>query len=438
MIGKALGEGLIGAARCAIRGGNQNDAMALSARASHGPGGQEGFIVGMGMNEYQGGHACQCRVASTNVRIAHVSDCYAPRTGGIETQVAALARAQAASGDDVCVITATPGDGPLRAGVDHDGLVTVFRVAARMPADIPVHPRTRRRVRQIIQAWRPDVVHIHSGVVSPFAWSAFREVADLGVPRIVTVHSMWGPIAEPMHRIFDQHLPWRDSLTRVTSVSAVAAQQVSAALGASVGVIPNGIDPGLWPIQETRRQPHELRIVSVLRLAPRKRVGALVNILAQAAREFPEDIRLSGAIFGVGPLRRWAQRLLDQRGLGSDVTLTGRLDRASIHDRFATSDLFVQASVRESFGIAALEARTSGVPVLARSQTGAGEFITSGVDGLLVDNDDDMVRGLVDLAHDRGTLLAWRTAAEQTQTGMTWPEVLAQTKTEYSHVTLSD
>jgi len=336
------------------------------------------------------------------------------------------------------VITATPGGGVVRSGVDHDGRVAVFRVAAHLPADVPVHPRTRRRVRQIIQAWQPDVVHIHSGVISPFAWGAFREMSALGVPRVVTVHSMWGPIAEPMHRVLDKRLPWHDPQTRVTSVSSVAAQQVSRAINAPVGVIPNGIDPTLWPVQETVAQPDKLRIVSVLRLAPRKRVGALVSILARAAREFPAQIALSGAIIGDGPLRGWAQRLIDRRGLGTSITLTGRLDRASIHDRFATSDLFVQASVRESFGIAALEARTSGVPVLARSQTGAGEFITSGVDGLLVDNDDDMVRGLVVLAHDRGTLLAWRTAAEQTQTGMTWPEVLAQTKTEYRHVTLSD
>ena len=46
------------------------------------------------------------------MRILHVSDCYAPRTGGIETQVRDLARAQAAQGHDVHVLTATTGREP--------------------------------------------------------------------------------------------------------------------------------------------------------------------------------------------------------------------------------------------------------------------------------------------------------------------------------------
>ena len=37
------------------------------------------------------------------MRIVHVSDCYAPRTGGIESQVRDLARAQVAAGHEVVI-----------------------------------------------------------------------------------------------------------------------------------------------------------------------------------------------------------------------------------------------------------------------------------------------------------------------------------------------
>lgn len=376
------------------------------------------------MNEYQRGHTRQCRVASADVRIAHVSDCYAPRTGGIETQVGALARAQAGAGHEVCVITATPGDGEVRAGRDHDGPVTLFRVAAHLPADIPVHPRTRRRVHQIVQAWRPDVIHIHSGVISPFAWGAFREAAALGVPRVVTVHSMWGPLAEPTHRWLDGQLPWHDPKTVISAVSSVAAQRVHDAVQVPVGVIPNGIDPALWPVQNVAPIPGVLRTVSVLRLAPRKRVGALIEILSTASRRFPVELSLQGRVIGDGPTRHRAQRLIQRHGLGEQVTLTGRLDRFGIQRVFAASDLFVQASVRESFGIAALEARTSGLPVLARAQTGAGEFLTSDVDGLLVDDDAAMVDALVDLATDRARLARWTEVAARVPPSVTWTHVL--------------
>ena len=42
------------------------------------------------------------------MRIVHISDCYAPRLGGIETQVRALAMRQAEQGHEVHVLTATP------------------------------------------------------------------------------------------------------------------------------------------------------------------------------------------------------------------------------------------------------------------------------------------------------------------------------------------
>ncbi len=42
------------------------------------------------------------------MRIAHVSDCYLPRLGGIEMQVHDLATRQRAAGHETTVITQTP------------------------------------------------------------------------------------------------------------------------------------------------------------------------------------------------------------------------------------------------------------------------------------------------------------------------------------------
>jgi hypothetical protein len=86
-----------------------------------------------------------CGVRSATVRIAHVSDCYAPRTGGIETQVAALATRQSLAGEDVRVITATPGHDAVFSGDDVVDRITVHRLAARIPFELPIHPRTGAR-----------------------------------------------------------------------------------------------------------------------------------------------------------------------------------------------------------------------------------------------------------------------------------------------------
>jgi glycosyltransferase involved in cell wall biosynthesis len=64
----------------------------------------------------------------------------------------------------------------------------------------------------------------------------------------------------------------------------------------------------------------------------------------------------------------------------------------------------VQPSVKESFGLAALEARTAGLPVVARSQTGTSQFIRDGVEGLLADDDAGMAAAVVRLGQDRGLL----------------------------------
>ena len=61
----------------------------------------------------------------------------------------------------------------------------------------------------------------------------------------------------------------------------------------------------------------------------------------------------------------------------------GRLDRGEILEVFANTDLFLQPSVKESFGLAALEARSAGLPIIARSQTGTTQFVREGQMGIL-------------------------------------------------------
>ncbi|MFM8774511.1 MAG: glycosyltransferase, partial [Actinomycetota bacterium] len=131
------------------------------------------------------------------MRIVHVSDCYLPRTGGIETQVRSLALAQAAAGDDVRIITASPGHDGVRAGHEIVDGLDVERIAVDLPGEIPIHPRTRARVVDSLREQPADVVHVHAGVISPFAWGAVRAAHQLGVPAVVTVHSVWGPLARP-------------------------------------------------------------------------------------------------------------------------------------------------------------------------------------------------------------------------------------------------
>lgn len=356
------------------------------------------------------------------MRIVHVSDCFAPRTGGIETQVGALALRQRDAGHEVSVVTATPG--PAR----WEGL-EVVRVTARMPADLPIHPRTRAHVLPVLRDARPEVVHVHVGAVSPFAWGALRAVREAGVPALVTVHSVWGPLARPGYRLAHLLVGWA-RWARISAVSEVAARLIERAVpeAAPVLVLPNGIDPARWQVPRTDPDPSCLRLVSVMRLAPRKRTAALLRIVDEAAALSGARIRL--ALVGDGPDRARAERAA--RRSRAQVRVLGRLDAEGVRRELGAADAFVQPSVRESFGIAALEARTAGLPVIARAQSGTATFIEDGVSGLLVTDDRGMARAIAGLAGDRALLERMARHNRDHPPAEAWPAVLAGVEAAYA------
>ena len=374
------------------------------------------------------GTAALCRTLFTrvayrhSVRIAHITDCFAPRTGGIETQVQGLAERQMAAGHEVRVVTATPGVDENRSGRDVVAWIPVLRVAARLPFDLPVHPNTRAHVLDFLRRERIDVAHVHAGAASPFAWGGIRAARQARVPTVVTVHSMWDAVTRSGNRFLDRTAWGMGSGVILSAVGTAAAKRVEEALKQPVLVLPNGIEPSEWKVTHLPDPDHVIRVVSVLRLAPRKRVLPLVTVLHRAIAASGGRIRAT--IIGDGPESGRVDRYIERHDLTDVITVTGRLTRPRIRAQFATSDVFVQASVRESFGIAALEARTSGLAVVARSESGTADFVTNGVEGLLADDDAGLVGALLDLANDHDLLKQILDHNGSVTPEQAWPHVL--------------
>ncbi len=374
------------------------------------------------------------------MRIVHVSDCYPPRLGGIETQVRNLAVRQATAGHDVHVITATPGES-VRNGTEVLDGVTVHRATFRLPADLPVHPRVNSVIHDLLApgggAGGADAVHVHGGVVSPFAYPGMRVARKLGLPTVLTIHGVWGGVFAPTAKLTEGLLTWAQWGVVLTAVSDAAADPIRSVVGAGVPVslLPNGIDVDHWRVAHVAGDPDETRLIAVMRLAPRKRAMALVQMAHGASRMLPSGKRLRLTVVGNGPVAAQLQRYVAKHGLTTGrfvVDLPGRLTPDQVKAALAASDAFVAPAKLESFGIAALEARTAGLPVLAYASTGIRTFVHHEVEGLLARDDRQMVDNICRIASDvalRETIAAHNRSTEPSES---WPHVLEVAEAAYA------
>lgn len=350
-----------------------------------------------------------------------MTDCYLPRLGGIEVQVSDLVAAQRAAGHQVEVATATAG--PELPGV--------HRIAVPLPFDLPVHPLGGARITSLLAERRPDVVHVHVGAVSPFGWQGARAAGRAGLPTVVTVHSMWDPVTRGIYAALRTTFEWHRWGLVVTAVSTAAAAGVRAVAGRDVPVhvIANGLDVPRWrPSCPAGGRDGVVHVVAVGRLAPRKQPVSLLRMLRAARARVPDEVAMRATIVGDGPARRSMERFVAAHGLESWVSMPGRRSRDQVAEVLAGGDIFVAPAPRESFGIAALEARAAGLPVLARTEGGVGDFVRHGTEGLLAGTFDEMAAALALLCTDHA-LRERITVHNRTvpPTVGTWPSVLADT-----------
>ena len=351
------------------------------------------------------------------MRVLHLTDHYLPVLGGIETHVAALAARHAARGDAVTVLTSTSASADGRHA-DDDGPVAV------------------RRARSVVDGARfdftaYDVVHAHVSVVAPFSSPLAALARRQGVPTVVTVHSLWsgmGPIPVAAASLAGL----RRSPVLWTSVSRVAADQLSLRLPGRphVAVLPNAVDvaPRDWSSRNPAGGP--VRLVSTMRVARRKRPLQLLRMFDMLRRTAAQPVHLT--IVGDGPLRPRLERHLSRARLQDSVTVTGRLEPGQVLSRLAEADLYVAPAVLESFGLAALEARCVGLPVVGHAAGGMGDFVRDGVEGWLCASDTQMVDRLRDLVDDEPLRCRIAEHNRTTPSSMTWHNALELNDAAYT------
>jgi glycosyltransferase involved in cell wall biosynthesis len=324
------------------------------------------------------------------VRIVHAADSFAPDIGGIETQVEALATRQRDLGHEVTVITAV--------GEPADLDLDVVRPTGGRWLTVAFPYRNYKMVAAVLDREQIDVVHAHFTVISPLAIYVTRAASRRGIPVAITVHSLWWKVAFAT-RYSSLPFGWGRIRAAWSGVSSVAAGHVGRTLprAGRISVVPNLVDTEWWhpsrPIRETGAQ--ELRLILVGRLKKRKHVGEFIDVLAQVRPLIPADTKVRVSIVGQGPRRDDLLRQVDELGLSDWVSFLGHREPGEIRDLLHESDLFIASSRQESFGIAALEARAAGLPVMGYRGNGLSDFIVDDSEGVLVDDADEMVKALV-------------------------------------------
>ena len=170
----------------------------------------------------------------------------------------------------------------------------------------------------------------------------------------------------------------------VTAISHYLSRATCESFGLpGVRVIPNFVDVDYYRrsdgagLRERLAPGGEKLLVHVSNFRPVKRLTDCVEIFARVAPEVPSRL----VLVGDGPDAAAAQALAEERGVAADVVFVGKQPR--IVDYLSIADVLLMPSESESFGLAALEAMSCEVPVVASRVGGLPEVVEEGVSGYL-------------------------------------------------------
>lgn len=257
------------------------------------------------------------------------------------------------------------------------------------------------KIREVAVQYDLDIVHSHYAI--PYATCAFLakemlKTCKRDLKSITTLHgtdiTLVG-LMPSLHEITRFSIAVSDG---ITAVSEFLREETYKAfkIEKPIDVIPNFVDcnefrPGASEAVRARyAAPGQKLIIHVSNFRKVKNIPTVIDVFDEVRRSV--DSRL--LLIGDGPELEAIERDVSDRGLKEHVLFLG--DREFVSDILPAGDLFLLPSEHESFGLAALEAMSCGVPPVTSNRGGLGEVIIDGETGFLRDPHD--VRGMAEVA----------------------------------------
>ncbi len=272
----------------------------------------------------------------------------------------------------------------------------------------------------IVKQYKIDLFHVHYAIPHAYAGYMAKQMLraeGIHVPMVTTLHGT-------DITLVGNHPFYKPAVTFsinesdvVTSVSQSLKDDTIRLfdIKKDIQVVPNFIDISKYNNsftdcqREMMAEPHERIITHISNMRPVKRIMDIIEIFDRVVKDIPAKLLLVGD----GPEKKPAEDLSRRKGISDKVIFFG--NSSEIDKILCFSDLFILPSEKESFGLAALEAMASGVPVISTNTGGLPEVNEQGVSGYLSDVGDirDMSQKALSILRDPDTLTRFKRQAQE-------------------------
>jgi glycosyltransferase involved in cell wall biosynthesis len=247
-------------------------------------------------------------------------------------------------------------------------------------------------VRRAVAAARPDVLNVHYAMPTGLAGLVAERV--LGVPTVLTMNGrdVPGPGVPALWRWWQRAL-----IALVSDATYVSGWCRDAIYGPGRGrgeVVTNGVEipppPGDGPAVRAALEvpPGECLVFALQRLAPEKRVDALLHALRRC---LDAGAAVTLVIGGTGPEGPALRALAADLGVDKHVRFAGYIPREVLGGYFEACDFFAFHSTYETFGLVVAQAMSYGRAVVTVRSTALPEVVADA--GVLVPPGDTAALG---------------------------------------------
>ena len=253
--------------------------------------------------------------------------------------------------------------------------------------------RARSYARKLLDAVRPDVIHIQSHIVVGRALA--KEGAKRGIRIVATNHVMpenvldFTLLPERAKRVFVRW-GWNDADRVLTRAAAVTTPTRRAADFLERNTHRRGVLPvscGLRASDYTADL--EPRTANRLVFVGRVTLEKEIDVILRAIPRIDPELDVSLTVVGDGDQRKNLEKLAQDLGIADRVRFTGRVSDQQLRAHLTEASVFVIASIAELQSIATMEAMASGLPIVAANAMALPHLVQEGENGHLFQAGND-------------------------------------------------